>query len=99
MEDAETLEFGTIVLTVDDIGPGEAIAMSLFRDPRTGVLFTGDLMDNDMQGFLFEQRTAEWLGQLAYAEARYAHSDAIAYPGHGAEASLARLITEQRVWL
>ncbi len=97
--DGEVLRFGDIALTVDDIGAGESIAMTIFYDQQNGAVFVGDLTDNDKKGFLLEQRTTQWLRQLDYVTQKYGRDQTIAYPGHGAQAPLSKLAEEQAVWI
>ncbi|QJF52584.1 MBL fold metallo-hydrolase [Roseobacter ponti] len=98
VKDGDILRYGDIELRVQDIGAGESIAMTVFFIPESNALFVGDLVDNDMHGFVFEQRSSQWLVSLDEVRLDYA-SNPIAYPGHGASAPLFDLIDAQGKWL
>jgi glyoxylase-like metal-dependent hydrolase (beta-lactamase superfamily II) len=90
----QSLNFGDIDIVVNDIGPGEAVAMTAFYVPSINALFAGDLIENNMQGFVYEQRTSRWLGQLDEVRLDYP-TNPMTYPGHGAEAPLFGLLDAQ----
>ena len=98
LKDGQIVSFGEIELLVNDIGPGESIAMTAFYSPQLDVLFAGDFIDNDMLGFVFEQRSSAWLDQLDEVRLDYP-TNPQAYPGHGADAPLFELLDAQGIWL
>lgn len=81
--DGEVLRFGDIVLVVDEIGQGEADAMSLFYAPAENALFAADVVDNKRTPFFLEGHTAEWLAQLPRLIEAYGERSPVIYPGHG----------------
>lgn len=93
-EDGETLRFGDIELVADEIGRGEADAMTLFYAPSENALFAADVVDNQRTAFFMEGHTAEWLEQLPMLQDAYADRDPTVYPGHG-ELSGMELFDEQ----
>lgn len=97
-EHGSTLRFGDIALEVDEIGPGEAGAMSMFYAPREHALFCGDIVDNQFTSFVLEGRSSLWLAQIDAVQGRYAERAPTIYPGHGA-AGGAAMFDGQRVWL
>lgn len=97
--DGDTLEFGDIALVVDEIGPGESVHMAMFYAPDLNVLFTGDLIDNEMIGFALEGRTSEWLEQLAAVRRDYGDRQPLVYPGHGDVGAFEELLDAQTAWL
>ena len=52
-----------IVYSFKDIGPGEAGDMTLIYLPVQRILFTGDVVNNDMIPFLAEGRSLDWVKQ------------------------------------
>ncbi len=87
--DGDTLTFGAIKLKVDNIGQGEADAMTVFYSLQENVLFAGDIVDNKMTPFLLEGYTAQWLEQLEQVKGAYDAVNPLVYPGHGQQATMA----------
>lgn len=81
--DDETLTWGSIMLVADERGRGEADTMTVFRDPQSGYLFVGDVVDNGMTPFLMEGHSAAWLDQLEAVQTDYGSTDFVIFPGHG----------------
>ncbi len=86
--DGQVLRFGDIELIVDEIGQGEADAMSLFYAPAENALFAADVVDNKRTPFFMEGHTAAWLEQLPQLRDAYAERDPVVYPGHGTLAGM-----------
>jgi len=99
--DGQELRFGDIVLVVDEIGRGEAGAMTMFYAPDRNYLFTGDVVDNGMTSFMMEGHTLEWLAQLTEIGATYADRDPVIFPGHGADGDMALFDAQRELiaWL
>lgn len=95
----DVLRFGNIVLNVIDIGPGEAIAMNVFFSREHKTAFVGDVLDNDMKGYLLERRTTRWLEQIAFMRDVLGETGVTAYPGHGDSALLSKLLDHQQRWI
>jgi len=83
----ESLSFGDIMLTVDDLGPGEASDNVALRAPETKELFASDLIYSGCHPWLAEERSDLWQAQLDAVKARYADT-AIVHAGHGPSATL-----------
>jgi glyoxylase-like metal-dependent hydrolase (beta-lactamase superfamily II) len=77
-----------------DIGPGEAGDMTLIHLPSQKLLFTGDVVNNEMIPFLAEGRSIDWIKQLEYIIQNY--SDAkVLFPGHGQSGPAKILLDKQ----
>lgn len=87
--DGKVLNFADIALVADEIGQGEADAMTLFYAPSENALFAGDVVDNERTAFSMEGHTAEWLAQLPALRDAYAERDPTVYPGHGEAGGMA----------
>ena len=94
-EDGEELVFDSIRLLVDEIGRGEADAMTMFYAADINALFAGDVVDNAMTPFMMEGHTLDWLTQLDEISTDYGGRDPMIFPGHGDRGSIA-LFDEQR---
>ena len=82
------------VYSFKDIGPGEAGDMTLIYLPAQRILFTGDMVNNDMIPFLAEGRSLDWIKQLEYIIHNYSHVKFL-YPGHGQYESAKILLDKQ----
>jgi glyoxylase-like metal-dependent hydrolase (beta-lactamase superfamily II) len=78
----ENLTIDEIVYSFKDIGPGEAGDMTLIYLPSQKLLFTGDVVNNEMIPFLAEGRSLDWVKQLEYIIQNYSNTG-ILFPGHG----------------
>lgn len=96
--DQELLVFDTVRLVVDEIGRGEADTMSMFYAPDEGMLFPGDVVENNMTPFMMEGHTLDWLAQVDRIVAAYGPLTPMVYPGHGAAGTMA-LFDKQRTLL
>jgi glyoxylase-like metal-dependent hydrolase (beta-lactamase superfamily II) len=97
--DAEVLAFDGVDFVVDEIGAGEAEAMTMFYVPDANTLFVGDLISYGMTGFLLEGRLEEWLEQLRAVDAKYAATAPMIMPGHGAPGEFVVLLDWQQDYL
>lgn len=86
--DGQTLRFGDIELVANEIGQGEADAMTLFYAPSENALFASDVVDNKRTAFFMEGHTTEWLAQLSEVRDTYVERDPAVYPGHGEQAGM-----------
>lgn len=77
----EQIRVGDCVVRVVELGPGEAEAMTAYEFPELDVVAVGDLVEHRMVPFLLEQRSAEWLRQLAKAKQILNATSLL--PGHG----------------
>jgi glyoxylase-like metal-dependent hydrolase (beta-lactamase superfamily II) len=83
-----------IIYSLKDIGPGEAGDMTLIYLPSQKLLFTGDVVNNEMIPFLAEGRSIDWIKQLEYIIQNY--SDAkVLFPGHGQSGPAKILLDKQ----
>ncbi len=98
-EHGETLTFGSIEVTVDEIGAGESETMTMLYAPGQNALFTGDLIANEMTGFVLEGRSAAWLEQIRRVTDDYGDREPTIYPGHGVSGPFSALLDQQAQWL
>jgi glyoxylase-like metal-dependent hydrolase (beta-lactamase superfamily II) len=90
---------GNIRFKSDEIGPGEAEAMTMFYLPTENSLFCSDVISGPrMTPFLVERRSLAWLKQLEAILAKYGNVKAV-YPGHGASGTSQDLISAQKKYL
>ena len=94
----EEIVFGNLKLLVDEIGAGEAEAMTMFYLASQKTLFTGDLIANQMTPLLTEGRTGAWLKQIETIAAKYAEAETI-LPGHGQSGAARELLNAQKKYL
>ena len=87
-----------IVYSFKDIGPGEAGDMTLIYLPAQRILFTGDVVNNDMIPFLAEGRSLDWVKQLEYIIHNYSDVKFL-YPGHGQFGSAKILLDKQLTYI
>lgn len=93
--DGQTLVFDGVEFVVDEIGAGEAEAMSTFYVPDANALFVGDLVCHRMTPFLLEGRLKQWLDQLRTIRSEYAETMPTIMPGHGMPGAYASLLDWQ----
>ena len=98
-EDGEVLRFGALEFVVHEIGPGEAETMSMLYAPNQNLLFVGDLVAHQMNGFVLEGRSRLWLDQIDIVRERYGESAPFVYPGHGPAGEFDLLLSTQKRWL
>ena len=94
----ERVEIGGLELETAELGPGESESATVFYEPRSGSLFTGDLINNEAGPALLEGHTCGWLTQLERLDERFPDARTI-YPGHGAPGDSDDLIEQQRSYL
>lgn len=99
LSDGAKLSLAGISWLIDDIGPGEAEAMTMVYQPEANALFVGDLVAHQMTGFLLEGRSSAWLAQLRDVQQRYADNAPTIYPGHGAPGTFHSTLCWQTDWL
>jgi glyoxylase-like metal-dependent hydrolase (beta-lactamase superfamily II) len=96
-KNGDRLAFGDIRIEVRELGAGESIDMTVFLLESNNAIFVGDILDNNMVGYLLEQRTGKWIAQINLLV--NAHSPSLtAFPGHGASAPLQTLASLQKKW-
>lgn len=94
----QPLEIGGLRLETAEFGPGESATATAFYEPTTRTLFAGDLVSNHATPALLEGHTCGWLGNLHALSKRFPGGRTL-YPGHGAPADAATLISKQRTYL
>lgn len=93
----ETIAFGDVVLTIEDIGPGESTNNVVIYGSEGSELFASDLLYSGCHPWLAEGRSALWLEQLDEVERRFRDATRV-HAGHGASGDL-RLIDMQRAYI
>jgi glyoxylase-like metal-dependent hydrolase (beta-lactamase superfamily II) len=96
--DRETLMLGGEAFRFDEVGPGEALAMTAVVMPARHLLFAGDLVANGITPFVLEGRSAAWQKQLVTAVSAYDDIERI-YPGHGPSEGGSALLSKQTRYL
>lgn len=92
-----------IQIGFEDIGPGEAATETMIYLPTQRILFTGDLVNNNMHPLLTGPNfvvslSGDWIKQINYVMKKY--SDAkVLYPGHGPTGSPTSLLNQQLQYL
>jgi glyoxylase-like metal-dependent hydrolase (beta-lactamase superfamily II) len=90
---------GRIRFTPDEIGPGEAEAMTVLYFRNENILFSSDVISGPrMTPYLVEGRSGAWLKQLEAILPKYGKVK-IVYPGHGASGAPQDLIPAQKEYL
>jgi glyoxylase-like metal-dependent hydrolase (beta-lactamase superfamily II) len=92
------LDIAGMRLETAEFGPGESETATAYYEPRSGTLFSGDLINNHATPALLEGHTCGWLGNLDQLSARFPDATMI-YPGHGEPGEPAALIEAQRGYL
>ncbi|MCG8459071.1 MAG: hypothetical protein MI919_22570, partial [Holophagales bacterium] len=98
IEDDETLEIDGVEIITREMGPSESTGATVFYLPSTRDLYAGDLVLNQMHGFLLEERSAELLASLQRLRILFPHAAAL-HPGHGAPGSASQLIDAQEAYV
>jgi glyoxylase-like metal-dependent hydrolase (beta-lactamase superfamily II) len=94
----DVLDIAGLRLETAEFGPGESETATAYYEPRSGTLFSGDLINNHATPALLEGHTCGWLGNLDQLTDRFPDATVI-YPGHGAPGAPAALIEAQRGYL
>jgi glyoxylase-like metal-dependent hydrolase (beta-lactamase superfamily II) len=90
----DVVEVAGIELRVEDLGPGESKADSVwFLDDTT--VFVGDIAYNDMHAYLLDGHYDEWLATLTRLESDLAPA-AVLHVGHGRPAGIELLGAQRR---
>lgn len=76
---------------------GESETATVYYEPRSGILFAGDLVASKATPALLEGHSCDWLLNLDKLSTRFPTIRAI-YPGHGAPAG-PELIDQQRTYI
>jgi len=97
-EPDEPLEVGSVRLETAEFGPGETESASVYYEPNTGTLFSGDLINNQATPALLEGHTCGWLNDLDRLRDSFPDARTI-YPGHGSPGEPDRLMDQQRSYL
>lgn len=95
LADGEQFEIDGLSYVVDELGANEAMTMTLYSLPDENILFAGDVVENEMTGFLLEQHTAEWLSALFEVTEVYSERAPQIYPGHGLPGDFDELVRDQ----
>jgi glyoxylase-like metal-dependent hydrolase (beta-lactamase superfamily II) len=90
----ENVTIDGITYNFEDIGPGEAGDMMLIYLPAQKLLFTGDVVNNQMHPALIEGNSVEWIKQIQYIAQNYSDTRML-FPGHGQPGSPKTLLDEQ----
>ena len=96
--DRETLMLGGEAFRFDEVGPGEALAMTAVVMPARHLLFAGDLVANGITPFVLEGRSASWQKQLGTGVSAYDDIERV-YPGHGPSEGGSALLSKQARYL
>jgi glyoxylase-like metal-dependent hydrolase (beta-lactamase superfamily II) len=84
LESGDTVEVAGIKFALEDIGAGECENLSTIFLPEEQILFSSDLIYNQVHPWLAEGRSIAWLAQAATALAKYKRVTLV-FPGHGNE--------------
>jgi glyoxylase-like metal-dependent hydrolase (beta-lactamase superfamily II) len=89
-----TLRFGDLAFDVEEVGPAESPADSIYRlDDRT--VFVGDLVYAGMHAYLADGHAPEWIATLDRLE-KATPQDATLYAGHGAPGGIGLFDAQRR---
>jgi glyoxylase-like metal-dependent hydrolase (beta-lactamase superfamily II) len=94
VKSGEIVNIDGITYNIEDIGPGEGGDMMLIYLPEQKILFTGDVVNNQMHPALIEGNSTEWIKQIQYIGQNYSDTRML-FPGHGQSASPKNLLDEQ----
>jgi glyoxylase-like metal-dependent hydrolase (beta-lactamase superfamily II) len=103
VESGQNVTVDGINFMFENIGPGEAATETMIYLPTQGILFTGDLVNNNMHPLLtgptfVVSLSGDWIKQINYVMKKY--SDAkVLYPGHGPAGSPTLLLNQQLQYL
>lgn len=98
VKSGENLTIDGITYNFEDIGPGEADDMMLIYLPEQRLLFTGDVVNNQMHPALIAGHSMEWIKQIRYIGDNYPDA-LILFPGHGQPGSPMTLLDEQMKYI
>jgi glyoxylase-like metal-dependent hydrolase (beta-lactamase superfamily II) len=90
----ENVTIDGITYNFEDIGPGEGGDMMLIYLPEQKLLFTGDVVNNQMHPALIEGNSIEWINQIQYIGQNYSDTRLL-FPGHGQSGPPTTLLNEQ----
>jgi glyoxylase-like metal-dependent hydrolase (beta-lactamase superfamily II) len=90
----ENVTIDGITYNFKDIGPGEGGDMMLIYLPEQKLLFTGDVINNQMHPALIEGNSIEWIKQIQFIGQNYSDTRML-FPGHGQPGSPKTLLDEQ----
>lgn len=93
-----TLDVGGIRLETSQFEPGESETATVYYEPGTRALFSGDLTSNQATPALLEGGTCSWLTNLERLSQRFPAARTI-YAGHGEPAPPGEQIDAQRDYL
>ncbi len=93
----QRLVIGGLTLEILELTPGEADATAIVHIPEHNVIFPGDLVQGNKIPMPFHSHMT-WLAQLD-ALAQRMPRETVAYQGHGAPASLHKLVAATREYL
>jgi glyoxylase-like metal-dependent hydrolase (beta-lactamase superfamily II) len=94
----DVLDIGGLRIETVQYGPGESETATVYYEPVSAALFSGDLVNNRATPALLEGHTCGWLSNIDQLRDRFPGA-AVLYPGHGAPGEPAPLIEQQRVYL
>jgi glyoxylase-like metal-dependent hydrolase (beta-lactamase superfamily II) len=94
----ETLDIGGLRIETVEYGPGESETATVFYEPVSAALFTGDLVCNQATPALLEGDSCGWLSNIQQLRDRFPAARVL-YPGHGAPGEPRPLIEQQQVYL
>jgi glyoxylase-like metal-dependent hydrolase (beta-lactamase superfamily II) len=92
------IDVAGVHLETAEYGEGESESGTVYADPGTGALYSGDLTGNHVTPALLEGHTCGWLGNLDRLQQRFPAARQT-YPGHGDPGDTAELINRQREYL
>ncbi len=95
LKDRDRFVVDGLVIESRELGAGEAVNATVFHVPSRSIVFTGDIVANEMEDFMLEGRTSLWLKQLDKLSQQFSKANLL-YPGHGAPAKPSVLISKQR---
>ena len=98
VKSGENFTIDRITYNFEDIGPGEGGNMMLIYLPEQKLLFTGDIVNNQMHPALIEGHSMEWIKQIHYIGENYPDA-IILFPGHGQPGSPVTLLDEQMKYI
>jgi glyoxylase-like metal-dependent hydrolase (beta-lactamase superfamily II) len=94
VQSGENVTIDGITYNFEDIGPGEGGDMMLTHLPEQKLLFTGDVVNNQMHPVFIEGHSTEWIKQIEEIKENYPDAKVL-YPGHGQPGVPKTLLDEQ----
>jgi glyoxylase-like metal-dependent hydrolase (beta-lactamase superfamily II) len=105
VKSGENIAIDGITYHFEDLGLGEAGDMTLIYLPLQKIMFTGDIVNNDMHPFFAgavspENRShiSEWIKQIEYLRQNYSNAKTL-FPGHGQSGAARTLLDDQLNYL